>query len=123
MRTGGRRVLSLIAISAIALHAILWGVAPLSAVPTLDPFSVICHSETQAVSPGDQSPADPGSAPAHACDHCNLCSTTAVPVALDSVLASRLAPLHLLHVLIPTVALRDGLADDPNRARGPPTLA
>jgi len=112
------------AISAIALHAILWGVAPLSAGPAVDPFSVICHSETQAVSPGDQSPVDPGSAPAHACDHCNLCSATAVPAALDSVLAGRLEPPHLLHVSIPTtVALRDGLADDPNRARGPPTLA
>ena len=40
----GRRSISWVAIYAIALHAILWGVAPMAAAPASDPFSVICHS-------------------------------------------------------------------------------
>jgi hypothetical protein len=43
-----RRVLSWMAIYAIALHTILLGVGPLIAAPTVDPFSVICHSEAPA---------------------------------------------------------------------------
>lgn len=125
MRVGTRRVLSLVAIYAIALHAILWGAAvPLVARPTADPFSVICHSGAQAASPAEQAPASPVSAPAHACDHCNLCSTMAPPPALDTVLAGHLTPAKLLQVLRPaTAATRDGIANNPNRARGPPAFA
>jgi len=123
MRFGGKQILSLVAITAIVLHAILWGVAPLSAGPALDPFSVICHSETQGIGT-DQTPESPAPATTHTCDHCNVCSANVPPVALDSAVAARLVPAQLLHALVPaTVALRDGLADNPNRARGPPRFA
>ena len=122
MRTGGRRALSVLAITAIALHAVLWGVAPLSAGPAADPFSVICHSD--AAAPSDSSPADPASSPTHVCDHCNLCSATAPPAALDMVLAGRLAPVKLPQGLSPAIAVNyDGLANNPNRTRGPPHFA
>ena len=123
MRFGGKQFLSLVAITAIVLHAILWGVAPLSAGPALDPFSVICHSETQAIGT-DQTPDSPAPATTHACDHCNVCSANAPPAALDSVVAALLVPAQLLRALAPaTAALRDGLAGNPNRARGPPRFA
>ncbi len=55
----------------------LWGVAAADGRGSaVDPFSVICHSETQATSPADQTPASPGAAHSQACDHCNLCSAT-----------------------------------------------
>ena len=123
MRFGGRQILSLVAITAIVLHAILWGVAPLSAAPALDPFSVICHSETQAIGT-DQTPDSPAPATSHTCDHCNVCSATAPLTTLDTAVVERLVPAQQLHVLVPvTAALRDGLADNPNRARGPPRFA
>ena len=112
----------MLAITAIALHAVLWGVAPLSAGPAADPFSVICHSD--AAAPSDSSPADPASAPTHACDHCNLCSATAPPAALDTVHAGQLLPAKLLQVLRPaTAAAYDSITDNPNRTRGPPQFA
>lgn len=119
MHTGGRRILSIVAIAAIALHAILWGIAPLSADPALDPFSVICHSETQAAV--DQTPEGPAPASTHACDHCNLCSATAPLATLDTALVNQSVPAQLLPVRIPATAA--GLADNPNRARGPPRFA
>ena len=123
MRFGGKQILSLMAITAIVLHAILWGITPLSAAPALDPFSVICHSETQAIGT-DQTPESPAPATTHACDHCNVCSANAPPAALDSVVAARLVPAQLLRVLVTvTAALRAGLADNRNRARGPPRFA
>ena len=117
MRLGGRRTVSLVAIYAIALHAILWGIAPMAAGPAADPFSVICHSDASV--PAEQSPASP--APMHACDHCNLCSIATSPAALGSVLAGQLAPARLLQVLQPVSAgVRGHLATTPNLARGPP---
>jgi hypothetical protein len=119
MRLGGRRVVSVLAIYAIALHAILWGVAPMAAGPSVDPFSVICHSEA---TPAEQSPATP--APAHACDHCNLCSAAPAPAALNSVVTDWLAPARLLQILQPaTAAVRGHLATTPHLARGPPVFA
>lgn len=124
MRVGGRRVLSWVAIYAIALHTILLGVAPLIAAPTADPFSVICHSEAPATSPSEQAPASPVSAPTHACDHCNLCSAMAPPDPLDGVVVAQLAPARLLQVLRPTTAAtRDGIATSLKRDRGPPAFA
>ena len=132
MRVGGRRTLSLLAITAIALHTMLWGAAtPLAAGPTVDPFTFICHSETfgeafgeaPAAAPAEQTPAGPVSAPTHACDHCNLCSAMAPPE-LDTVLAGHLTPAKLLQVLRPaTAAAHAGIAHNPNRARGPPSFA
>lgn len=116
----GRRSISWVAIYAIALHAILWGVAPMTAASPLDPFSVICHSE--AAAPGEQAPA----APAHtqACDHCNLCSAGPATAALFPVFAGQLAPARLLQILRPVSAILAGhLATTPKLARGPPQFA
>jgi len=118
MRRGGRWIASVVAIYAIALHAILWGVAPMAAGPAADPFSVICHSEASA--PVEQSP----TAPAHACDHCNLCSAAPAPAALNSIPVGQLAPARLLQVLQPaSMAVRGHLATTPHLARGPPAFA
>jgi len=123
MRVGGKPLLSLVAIYAIALHTILWGAGvPYAAGPGADPFSVICHSA--ATSPAEQAPADPASVPAQACDHCTLCSAMAAPDALDGVVIAQLTPMRLLQVLHPAIAaMRDGLATNPHRARGPPSFA
>jgi hypothetical protein len=124
MRVSVRRTLSWVAIYAIALHTVLLGAAPLIAGPTVDPFSVICHSEAPAAAPAEQTPATPVSAPSHACDHCNLCSAMAPPDPLDGVVVAQLAPARLLQVLRPTTAAtRDGIAASLKRARGPPAFA
>ncbi|MEI9805437.1 MAG: DUF2946 family protein [Pseudolabrys sp.] len=121
MRLGGRRFFSVVAIYAIALNAILWGAAgPQVAASPLDPFSVICHSD--AAQPGEQSPA--GHTPAQTCDHCTLCSAAAPPQAPAATVIIRRAPVTLLQVLRPTaVVLHDGIAENPNRTRGPPQLS
>ena len=116
----GRKSVGWVAIYAIALHAILWGVAPMAAAPSLDPLSVICHSEP--ATPAEQSPAAP--APAHTCDHCNVCNTAPTPTALDSTVTEQLAPARLLQILLPTsTAVRGYLATTPHLARGPPAFA
>lgn len=119
MRLRGRRVVSVVAIYVIVLHAILWSVvAPMAAGSLADPFSAICHSE--AAAPAEQSPA----APAHTCDHCNICGATPAPAALDSILAGQLAPARLLHVMLPASGATHGhLATRFHRARGPPAFA
>ena len=109
------------AIAAIAMQAMLWGVAaPMAAGSAADPFSVICHSEAPASA--DQTPASPSPTHSQACDHCNLCS--AAPTALgplDSAFVAYLTPTTLLQVLRPApVVARDGVASNPKRARGPP---
>ena len=110
----------MLAIYAIALHAILWGVAPMAAGPTADPFSVICHSE--AATPDEQSPANPTHT--HVCDHCNVCSGAPTPAALNAVVTEQLAPARLLQVLQPLSAEPRGhLATTPHLARGPPAFA
>jgi hypothetical protein len=123
MRDSAKRVLSVVAILAIALNAMLWGIAPMSAAPSADPFSVICHSGSASLS--DQTPADPASVPSHGCDHCNLCSAASTPPsALNTVLAGILTPVKLLRVVPQaTAAPFDGVAYNPNKTRGPPQLA
>jgi hypothetical protein len=125
MRINGRRALSVVAIYAIALHAILWtALAPQVAGSPLDPFSVICHSGPQTGAPAEQSPENPAPAPGHACDHCNLCSAAAAPAALVPIFAGQLAPARLLQILQPASAALGGhLATTPNLARGPPQFA
>jgi hypothetical protein len=121
MRVNGKRTISMLAIYAIALHAILWSaVAPQAA--SLDPFSVICHSDVAA--PGDQAPSEPASAPTHACDHCTLCAAAAAPATLAPVFAGQLEPARLLQILRPVSApLGCHLATTPKLARGPPQFA
>ncbi len=125
MSGGVRRVLSVAAILAIALHTVAWGVVgTMAAGSAVDPFSVICHSGPQAAAPADQTPGTPPSSPASACDHCNLCSATPTPPsALDTVLAGILTPVKLLHVVpqAPVIA-RDAVASSPKLSQGPPQL-
>jgi hypothetical protein len=112
-----------VAILAIALHGLLLSLAPLAAVAANDPFTVICHSVPQSTPGQDQSPAGPDIG-LHGCDHCNLCSAAATPVAVDDVLAGRLIPARLLHVLRPvSTAATISLATTPKLAQGPPAFA
>ena len=122
MRVRVRQCVGVLAILAIALHGLLLSLAPLAASAAADPFTVICHSVSQT--PGeDQSPANPDVG-ADGCEHCNICSAAATPVALDEVIAARLVPARLLLVLRPASAdTRLSLAANPNRARGPPSFA
>jgi hypothetical protein len=122
MRASIRRFQSVVAIFAIALHTLLWAaVAPLIAAPAPDPFSVICHSE--APGPVEQVPSHGPLAPAHACDHCNLCSAIAPPVP-NTTRVTHFEPVQLLQVLRPAhIARHDDLTADPKLARGPPAFA
>ena len=123
MRTGIRRILSVTAAFAIALHTVLWAaVAPLAATSIVDPFTVICHSE--ASGPAEPAPDHGALLPGHACDHCNLCSAAAPPATPDGTVMAQLVPAELPLVLHPvSIALRDGIATSPHRARGPPSIA
>jgi hypothetical protein len=119
MRAGIKRIAGVAATIAIALHTILGAAIAPFAAPSVDPFTVICHSEASA--PANQTPVN--GAPAHACDHCNLCSAIAPPVPLN-VLSTTLAPAQILLVLRPVAMTprRDATAD-PKLARGPPAFA
>jgi hypothetical protein len=124
MRTA-RQIVNFVAIYAVALHAILFGFAPMLAGGSAgnDPFAIICHSDAQGVAPAEQSPGRPDIVPGHVCDHCNICSASTSPV-LNSVLAGQLAPTRLLQVLQPvSAAVRSHLAITLHLARGPPNFA
>jgi Protein of unknown function (DUF2946) len=123
MRGGIRYFLSVLAAIAVVMHTALWAaLAPLAASPTVDPFTIICHSETSA--PAEQAPSPGPPTPAHACDHCNLCSAATPPLAPDTVLAARFEPVRTLQVLRPlNIARHDDVAADPKLARGPPAFA
>ncbi len=110
----------MLAIVAIALHGLLLGLAPLAAAA--DPFQVICHSSAAASDAQAPGPAD---AAWHGCEHCNLCSAAAAPPVLDAVLAGRLAPAPLLHVLRPVTAnaVLHPATVSPKLAQGPPRFA
>ena len=119
MRKVSRRAVSWAAIYAVALHAILMGVSP---VTNGESFSVICRSDAQPLAP-EQAPNHSDHRPGHACEHCNLCSA-AGPLPAPDTLASILLPLRVTHVLHPAFsATRIGLASDPKLATGPPEVA
>jgi DUF2946 family protein len=119
---GLRQAVGMVAIFAIALHGLLLGLAPLAAAAN-DPFTVICHSAPQSTSGQDQSPVGPDTG-FHGCDHCNLCSATSTPLAVDGVLAGQLRPVRVLQVLRPiSTAATASLATTPKLARGPPAFA
>jgi hypothetical protein len=122
MPAGIRRVLSVVAIFGITLHTLLWAAVALPfATPTIDPFTVICHSE--APGPPNQTPKQRPLVPAHACDHCTLCSAIAPPLP-GTVLAAHFRPARVLQVLRPVnIQRHDNLAADPKLARGPPAFA
>ena len=124
MRLSVKRVVSWAAIYAVALHAILLGVAPVVAGNSVagDPSAIICHSDTQAVAT-DQSPSRPDLAPGNACEHCNLCSVSAPPPAPDVAANGVILALPVTHILRPaSSAPRIGLTSDPKLARGPPQI-
>ena len=115
----------MLAIYAVALHVILFGLAPIAANgATVDPFSVICHSAASTALLGDEAPGQPDLVPGHACEHCNLCSVAAPPPAPDIVLIGHLLPTRLLQVLRPASHTPSaGVAFRPNLPRGPPHFA
>lgn len=123
MRVSGRRVISFLAIYAVALNLIFLGLAPVGAsANAIDPFSVICHSI--AGTQGDEAPSKSGLIPGHACEHCNLCSIVAPPPAPDVALNIDFRPVRILQVLRPeSTEPRAGLSSDPKLARGPPQKA
>ena len=122
MRALVRRSVTVLAIYTIALHTVLWAaVAPFTAAPPVDPLTVICHSEPSAT--GDTTPVHGPIAPAHACDHCNLCSAAAPPPAPMSVIG-RIEPVRTLRILHPAnVSRQDDVVVGPKLARGPPAIA
>jgi hypothetical protein len=121
MRAGVRKVTGVAATIAIVLHTILWAATAPFAAPTVDPFTVICHSDASA--PIDQTPVNGAAPPGHACDHCSLCSAIAPPVPV-SALSSTLAPTQVLQVLrLAAVTPHRDVAADPKLARGPPAFA
>lgn len=125
MRTRFRRVLSIVAITVIALHTALWGgTATHATAATVDPFSVICHSGEGLDGDADQAPTSPIPGPSRACEHCNLCvasGPTTVPAAAAFIV---LLPTSLLHELTPVfVVAAAGFEISLKRARGPPTAA
>lgn len=116
-----RKSMSLMAIFALALHAILFGVPMQAAATSVDPFTVICHSGP--VDPAASEPT-PASQPTKACDHCSLCFIAGPLDAPDAILAGRLAPPSVLHVLRPaSTAARAHFAAHPHLPRGPPQRA
>lgn len=124
MRTRFRQVLSAVAITAIAMHAALWGgPATRAATAAFDPFSVICHSGGNTDTAPDQAPDN--SAPSHACDHCNLCSSTAPPaVASPATIVVPLLTNQPLNSLAPALtAPHGGVEIALKGARGPPVFA
>jgi hypothetical protein len=121
MRIGVRQAVSWAAIYAIALRAILLGVAPVvsGGAAIGDPFTIICHSDGQALAPTEW-PAAPKTIPGHPCEHCNLCSASTPPPAPDAILVT-LLPSDVADVLRPTSSVpRIEIQSDPKLARGPP---
>jgi len=116
-----RRSVTLLAIYAVALHAILLGLAPIAAGnAAVDPLAVICHSVSGPA--GNETPVKSGLVPGSACEHCNLCSAIAPPPAPDVALAGTMGPVRVLHVLRPVSAIgRAPVTSGPRLARGPPT--
>ena len=121
-----KRLLSILAITAIAMHTVLWGgtAARGSAMVAADPFSVICHSGGSDDAVADQSPTAPLLAPSHACDHCNLCGSAPSPAVSPPAVVTQLLPSRPAHALTPASTIqRAGFDVVLKGARGPPVLA
>lgn len=122
MWTGGRKLLSWVAIYAVALHVILLGLIPpvtAGQAAGFDPLSSICHS--QPAGQTHEGSGNPDFVPGHACEHCNLCAAYGAPVAPLDVLAASLAPTRILDVLSPISAtVQTSTIADLRLARGPP---
>jgi len=124
MRVWLRRSVGLLAIYAIALTTILSTFsAPQPASAAFDPFSVICHSGSDAGATTDQAPSQ--QAPTKACDHCTLCgAASAALTGPDAIPAGRLDPPSVLHVLQPASSTAGSrFSASPHLPRGPPQRA
>jgi len=123
MRTRFKRVLSIAAITVIALHTALWGgSAAHAASVAVDPFLVICHSGDSDAP--EQAPPSPVSAPSHACDHCNLCGSIPPPAAAFAVVVIQLVPIRPSYVIEPAPAVQHGHVEVALKGpRGPPVFA
>jgi len=122
MRAGIRQFLGAVAAMALALHTFALVIFPALGPASVDPFSVICHSDASAaVDPtSDQSPL----APTHACDHCNLCSASAPPLPHGTAIAAYVTPAPESAVPPPIDNPRhDAVVGEPGLARGPPSIA
>ena len=120
MQAGIRQIVGTAAAFALALNAALWGIAPTYAALPIDPFAIICHSETPAT--GTSAPDNLPLAPTHACNHCILCSAAAPPVTPGAeTLVADFEPTKTLQVLYPAnPACHDHVIADSRSARGPP---
>lgn len=119
MRKGWTSALKVVAIFAIAFHAILVGPPPTGAVAAADPFSVICHSGSEP----DQAP-DQGGAPSATCDHCTLCPAAGSATPAQPALIGLIAPARVLHRLTARPATgHAGAIDRTQQPRGPPQQA
>jgi len=125
MPTRFKRLLSIMAITAIAMHTVLWGgTAARGSAIEVDPFSVICHSGGNNDTVQDQAPTAPLSAPSHACDHCNLCGSAPSPAVAPPVLIIQLLSTQPAHAVTPaSTVLGTGLEVALKGARGPPVFA
>lgn len=124
MRVWLRRSVGLLAIYVIALATILSAFsAQRPASAAFDPFSVICHSGTDAPAATEQAPAQ--QAPTKACDHCTLCNAAPAAFAtFDGVVIGILAPSAQRRVLRPAQSLPQAdIGGSPRQAQGPPSSA
>jgi hypothetical protein len=125
MRVPVKRLLSLVAVYAIALQAVFGGIAMPLAQASADPFTVICHSAQTADDGTDGSPqGNPQNAPSPCCDHCVLCK--AAPAADNPAAPSRIAPRTVSNVVLSwPVSARPLTPSSPLRylPRGPPQSA
>jgi hypothetical protein len=117
-----RKSMSLMAVFAIAMHAILFGVPMQAAATAVDPFTIICHSGPIDPASSEQTPAS--QTPTKACDHCSLCFVATALAGPDAIPAGRLTPPSILRFLVPaTSAARAHFAASPHLPRGPPQRA
>jgi len=118
MRAGLSRVSAYVAIFAIALQALLTGLAyPELGQASFDPAAIICHSDGSGT--GSQAP-QPATAD-DCCAHCILCGATALagaPVA-PAIIAMPLLDGEPL-IIPPTAAARLAAHASDHFARGPP---
>jgi hypothetical protein len=91
MRVPAKRLLSLLAIYAVALQAVFGGIVmPLAQASAADPFTVICHSAANSDDgAAGSSQGNPQDKPSPCCDHCVLCK--AAPVADNAATSSAIA--------------------------------
>lgn len=122
MRAGIRQFPGAVAALVIALQTVAWGVGPAPGLATVDPLSIICHSE--ASGPGAPVSDDGALPPAHACDHCNLCSTSAPPLPPDTAIVAYIKPVRTLATpRLVNSTRHDAVVGEASLARGPPAFA